>query len=195
MRILVASLVAYAYVHGQVAHADDKPIALVVGGAVGAQGEVANSPLLIFAADRQATMGLVEAHIGASLLGGWLEPAIDVQLGQGGGVRSLGGLFDVRLHVMPDWRVHATVMVGGGAVANNGTGATDDHTGPRRALLAGPGVEIRIDSHWTATFELQLMLVGEDSTFAPDNPGTVGYYASHGMLVDTSAQLGATYRF
>src|SRR5580704_564098 len=99
MRILVASLLAYAYLHGQVAHADDKPVALVVGGAVGVQNEEANSPLLIFAADRRATMGLLEAHVGARVLGGWLEPAIDLQLGQGGGVRSLGGLFDVRLHV------------------------------------------------------------------------------------------------
>ena len=175
------------------AHAD-KPVSLVVGGAVGTEGQLSGDDQL-FDEPKTASMSLVQLHAGASLLHGWIEPGIDVELGQGSGTRSFAGFLDVRFHLAPRWRVHPTLLAGYGLVVDNGTGAMDPHTGARAAALVGPGLEVRIDSHWTMTAELRLTLVGGESFDVANHPDTLGYYVSHGVLNEASGELGATYRF
>jgi hypothetical protein len=195
MRTPTAWIICCACLLASTAHADDgKPVALVVGGALGAESQEASDGRI----DENAmatSMSLVELHAGASLLHGWIEPAVDVELGQGSGTRSFAGFLDLRVHFFPHWRVHPTLLAGYGTVVDNGTGAMDEHTGARASALGGPGLEVRIDSHWTVTGELRLLLVGGESFDVSNHPSTLGYFVAHGVLGDASAEIGVTYRF
>lgn len=201
MRTHTAWMVAAASLLASNAHADhheDIPTAMVVGTSAGTASQDAYDPLAILFAplgsNRTFSLAVMQLHAGVRLPDGWLEPGVELEAGRGAGVESFAALGDVRVHLFPRWRVHPTVMLGGGEIVEHGTSTMDVQTGRRGAFMMGPGLQVRIDSHWTATAELRLMLVSSED-FDENNSGTVAYYAAMGSITEVSAKAGVTYTF
>jgi hypothetical protein len=175
-----------------------EPVKLVVGSAVGLEGQNADSPLGLYFApidEKHATLGVALLHVGASVANDWLEPGIDLEHGTAAGLSSNAAFFVVRTRLVPHWRVHPMLVAGVGMIEEHGTAPGNDHTGARRAYHLGPGLEANVSSHWSISFEAQLMVADEDNFDYMKSDGSVAYYMAHGLLIDLSARLGTTYRF
>jgi len=192
-------MVAAACLLASNAHADNEqlPTSIVVGTSAGTDSQQASDPVsALFGVPmgKSVSMSVMQLDVGLRLPDGWLEPGVEVSMASGSGVESFAAFGDLRLHLGPRWRVHPTFLVGLGKVIEHGTDAMDVKTGARGAFMMGPGLQVRIDSHWTATADLRLTLVGSED-FDYNNPGTVAYYAAMGSLVDVTAKAGVTYTF
>ena len=179
------------------ASANASPV--VVGAALGSESQTAMSPLglLLPPLDdaRNASLTVMRLHAGTSVARGWIEPGIDLEVGEGNGLRSLGAYFVLRTHVAPEWRVHPTLEIGAGGVSEHGTMPGDEATGFRRSFLLGPGIEARVNSQWMIGLEARIVTVAVDQFEYAQGNDTVTYYMAHGALIDSSFRLGATYQF
>jgi hypothetical protein len=171
-------------------------VRLELSSSFGTEAQNMYSPLgLIFGAidQKHASLGVGRLHVGASVLQGWLEPGIDLEAGQGTDIASSGAYVSLRVHAFPSLRVHPLLVAGVGLMSEHGTKSGDDQTGYRNSYFAGPGLEVRIDSHWTIALEVRLLTIHEEQFAYMDS--SVAYYAAHAGILDLSARLGATYRF
>ena len=179
--LLVGLIAASRMVHADTSNLD-------AGAAIGAETQLASTA----AARGKAGLPVLELH-GGAYFHPWIEAGLDLELGQGDGVRKLGGLAVIRLHVGPTLRVHPHLMIGTGFVEDNGTSDGDAQTGFRWAWAAGLGFDVHV-GRWTVAPELRGEVVQEDNP-TNDQPETRAWAFAHGPVGCYSVRVAGVYRF